>query len=308
MSWLKAHRFLILRRVCQLLILTLFVLGNYSIATLKSVQTKRDVGIFGGNIESLLGDSSSVVAKSQSAFSSIVQGNLSYAEWFGGAIKLTDPLAFLQIFLAGGGVALDMLLGLLVVVVLYGVFLGRVFCAFVCPVNLLTDSAAFLRKKLRLNSAQRQLSLSRHARYVLLALTLILSALCGVAVFELVSPIGVFSRGAVFGMGFGVCVLVAVFCFDLFVLKNGFCGHICPLGAAYALIGRFALLRVRHKVANCTKCMECVRICPEPEVLKPIGKEDGALKAMACLRCGRCVEVCADNALEFGILNLKEKR
>ena len=56
--------------------------------------------------------------------------------------------------------------------------------------------------------------------------------------------------------------------------------------------------------------MKCVQICPEPEVLKPIGKKGGALKTMTCLRCGRCIEVCDDNALQFSILNFtqKEKR
>lgn len=308
MKLLKAYRFLTLRRVIQVGILIFFVLGNYSIATLKQVQSKQEIGVFGGNIESLLGDSSSVLAKQHSVFSFIVQGNLSYSEWFGGAIKLTDPLAFLQIFLAGGGVALDMLVGLVLVLVLYGVFFGRAFCAFVCPVNLITDCAAFLRRKLGLNNTQRKLILSRYTRFIILALTLILSTLFGVAAFELLSPIAMFSRGIVFGFGFGVLLLACLFVFDLFVLKNGFCGHICPLGASYSLIGAFALLRVKHTVANCTKCMECVKICPEPEVLKPIGKENGSLRAIACLRCGRCIEVCKDNALEFSILSLKEKR
>lgn len=299
-------RFLLLRRLAQLLILALFVLGNYSIGILKNVQSKEEVAIFGGNVESLLGDSSSVVAKQSSVFSHITQGNLSYAQWFG-IFPLSDPLAALQIFFAGGGLALDVWLGVLLVVALYGVFLGRAYCAFVCPINLITDLANFLRAKLGFNRTQRMVFLSRSSRFVILALSLILSALFGVAAFELISPISMLHRGLVFGMGFGIFAILAVFLFDLLVVKNGFCGHICPLGATYRLIGKFALLRVKHTLANCTKCMQCVRVCPEPDVLKPVGKEDGAFKTMTCLRCGRCIEVCDDNALHFSILNFTHK-
>ena len=299
-------RFLLLRRLAHLLILALFVLGNYSIGILKNEQSKEEVAIFGGNVESLLGDSSSVVAKQSSVFSHITQGNLSYAQWFG-IFPLSDPLAALQIFFAGGGLALDVWLGVLLVVALYGVFLGRAYCAFVCPINLITDLANFLRAKLGFNRTQRMVFLSRSSRFVILALSLILSALFGVAAFELISPISMLHRGLVFGMGFGIFAILAVFLFDLLVVKNGFCGHICPLGATYSLIGKFALLRVKHTLANCTKCMQCVRVCPEPDVLKPVGKEDGAFKTMTCLRCGRCIEVCDDNALHFSILNFTHK-
>ncbi|WP_233706546.1 quinol dehydrogenase ferredoxin subunit NapH [Helicobacter marmotae] len=300
-------RFLLLRRCVQLLIIVCFVLGNCSIATFKNIQNKEEKLILGGDISSLMGDSSSVIAKQNSGFSFIAQGNLSYAEWFGGAIKLADPLSALQIFLAGGGLALDVWLGVMLVVVLYGVFLGRAFCSFVCPINLITDFASFLRTKLKLNNSPYKLTLPRSTRFVILSLTLVLSALFGVAAFELISPIAMFHRGIVFGMGFGVFAIMAVFLFDLFILKHGFCGHICPLGALYSLIGRFSLLRVSHKVAHCTKCMQCVRICPEPEVLKGIGKEDGAFKTMTCLRCGRCIEACDDNALTFSLINFTHK-
>lgn len=301
------NRYLLLRRVCQLTLLLLFVFGNYSIATLKDVQSISHTSVFGGDIESFLGDSSSVVAKTPSIFSSIVQGNLSHSSWFGGAFSLTDPLSAMQIFLAGGGLALDVLLGTLLVLIIYGVFLGRAYCAFVCPINLITDLAGFLRNKLEFNHAQRRLTLSRSTRFVVLGLGLILSAGFGIAAFELISPISMLHRGVVFGMGFGAFVILAVFCFDLFILKNGFCGHICPLGAMYSLIGKFALLRINHKLSNCTKCMKCVQICPEPEVLKPVGKENGILHSMACLRCGRCIEVCDDNALNFAILHFTQK-
>lgn len=304
---LRKMRFLILRRVCQIGLLLLFVLGNYSLVVIKDTQSLETRHIFGGDVSHLVGDSSSIVAKEPSVFASIVQGNLSHSSWFGGLFTLSDPLNVAQIFLAGGGVALDVILGALLVIAIYSILLGRAFCSFVCPINLISDLANFLRTIFGFNALQKTLAIPRKSKYAILALSLILSMLCGVGAFELISPISMLSRGLVFGLGFGIFAILAVFCFDLFVLKNGFCGHLCPLGAMYSLLGAFALLRIRHKLSNCTQCMKCVKICPEPEVLKPIGKVDGALKNIACIRCGRCIEVCDDDALHFSILDFKQK-
>ena len=98
-----------------------------------------------------------------------------------------------------------------------------------------------------------------------------------------------------------------IFLFDLFVLKNGFCGHICPIGATFSLLGKFSVLKVKHKVQNCTKCMKCIEVCPEKQVLDMIGKRDARVTQMACIKCGRCIDVCGDNALSFSILGGKNE-
>jgi len=304
---LRKNKYLLLRRITQLGLIMLFIAGNCSLATFKNVQNMSSVYIFGGDISDFVGDSQSILAKNPNPTISIVQGNLSYAKWFDGAFSLSDPLSVAQIALAGGGLSLDMLLGAFIVLVIYGVFFGRAYCAYICPINPITDAANYLRDKIGLNKTS-QFRFSRNTRFVVLILALVLSVIFGVGAFEMISPISMLHRGLVFGMGFGILAVFAVFLFDLFVLKHGFCGHICPLGATYSLIGKFALLRIVHKVENCTHCMQCVRICPEPDVLKPVGKQSGALKAMACMRCGRCVEVCDDNALKFGILNFSQRR
>ena len=51
-------------------------------------------------------------------------------------------------------------------------------------------------------------------------------------------------RALIFGGALAWGVVAAVFVFDLLVAPRGWCGHLCPVGAAYALIGRKSLLRV----------------------------------------------------------------
>ncbi len=166
--------------------------------------------------------------------------------------------------------------------------------------NLVTDLAFFLRRKTKQGDVVGRIGIRRGIRYWILALTLVMSAFLGVGVFEYVSPITMISRGLIFSMGFGYAAVSVVFLFDIFVLRNGFCGHLCPLGGFYSLLGRYSLLRVNHIAENCTNCMNCLVICPERQVLPMIGKYDGPVLSGECVNCMRCIEVCNDNALRLG--------
>ncbi|HWR72674.1 MAG TPA: 4Fe-4S binding protein, partial [Nitrospirota bacterium] len=172
------------------------------------------------------------------------------------------------------------------------------FCGWICPVNIVTDLADTLGTA---GARVHGLQLSRDARYWVLGMSIVLSAILGVAAFEWISPIGALHRGIVFGMGMGWTLVAAVFLFDLFVVKNGFCGHLCPLGAFYSLIGRGSVVRVLHVKERCTGCMLCVGACPEPQVLPMVGKWTGAVISGECTICGRCVEVCPAKAMRFGL-------
>lgn len=260
---MKKYRFLILRRVTQIAILVAFALcANYSYR--------------------------------------IFQGNLNQSTIFW-VVPMSDLLSIAQIFLAGGIIGSEAVLGFVIVLFIYGAILGRGYCAFVCPMNLITDLANFLRRIFSQNTAPKKLNIARKAKYGVLALALILSAILGTAAFDLISPISMLHRGIIFGMGFGVFGILCVFLFDLFFVKNGFCGYICPLGATYGLVGKFSLLKIRHNADKCTKCDKCIVICPESQVLDLVGAKSGTINGIDCIKCGRCIEVCDDNAMKFGI-------
>jgi ferredoxin-type protein NapH len=228
----------------------------------------------------------------------VLKGNLSQSMLLG-TIPLADPLAVLQLLAAGGMLASKAILGALITVVFYGLLGGRTFCAWVCPLNAVTDLSNWLAQKIGWNQDQAKGILGRKTRFVILILALVLSFILGVAAFEAVSPIGMLQRGIVFGMGLGWLVVLAVFIFDLAVLRNGFCGHLCPLGAFYAAISRLSLVRIEHEHDKCTSCMKCQKVCPESEILQLVGKASGSVLDGVCTNCGRCIEVCPDDALRF---------
>jgi ferredoxin-type protein NapH len=196
-------------------------------------------------------------------------------------------------------VAAQALLGAGIVLLFFATVAGRAFCGWVCPVNIVTDLADTVSAAAA--EGKRSLQMSRHARYWVFGLSLILSAVFGIAAFEWISPIGALHRGVIFGMGMGWTSVAAVFLFDVFVVRNGFCGHLCPLGAFYSLAGGWSAVRVLHSKDACTRCMRCIESCPEPQVLPMVGKWDAAVTSGECTNCGRCIEVCPENAMRFGL-------
>jgi len=236
----------------------------------------------------------------------ILQGTLSTSILFN-KVPLSDPFALLQILVTGATVGVDILIGVLIITLFYGVVSGRAFCSWVCPVNMVTDFAAWLRSKLYIDKIERKLWISRNIRYYLIVIVLVVSIITGLAAFEIISPITILNRNIIFGIGTGFGFIVAIFLFDLFVVKNGWCGHICPLGGVYSLIGKYALIRVKHSSENCTLCMKCKDICPEEQVLNMIGKKSISVDNIECTNCGRCIDVCDDNALNFTITSFLKK-
>ena len=238
----------------------------------------------------------------------VIQGNLSSSLIFG-VVPMSDPYAALQMLVAGAVLASDLLIGVGVATAFYFLIGGRAFCSWVCPINMVTDFASFVREKIGMNQLTGvKQPASRNLRYWILVLSLVVSAIMGVTAFEFISPISMVHRGLVFGVGFGWAAVVIIFLFDLFFLKNGWCGHVCPLGGFYSLLSKFSLIRVDHLEENCTLCMKCKVVCPENQVLYMIGKESLPVVSGECTNCARCIEVCDDDALKFSIISMARNK
>jgi ferredoxin-type protein NapH len=264
-GWFASHKWLLMRRISQLTILALFLVGPLA-------------GLW------------------------IVKGNLSYSYTLG-VLPLTDPYVLLQALAARQLPEKLALIGVAIVVAAYLLVGGRTYCSWVCPVNLVTDLAAWLRGRLGIRGSAH---VSRSARYWILAMTFIVAALTGTIAWEMLNPVSMLHRGLIFGLGLAWTVIAGIFLFDLFVMRQGWCGHFCPVGAFYSLIGKFSLTRIRlPNRAACNDCMDCFAVGPEQQVIRP------ALKAIKgagpiilesnCTNCGRCIDVCSKEVFRFGL-------
>lgn len=233
----------------------------------------------------------------------IAEGTLASSIWFG-TLRLSDPFVLLQSLAAGHGIAASAIIGGLVVAAFYALVGGRVFCGWVCPINVVTDSARGLRRLLRWRNP-KLLRLDKRLRYVILVGCLAGSFLSSVVVWELVNPINMVMRTVVFGLWMGgLASMVGIFLFDLLVMPGGWCGHICPVGAFYGVMGKHSVVQVAAvRREDCTNCGDCFEYCPEPQVIAPalrgIGGHGVAIQDVDCLRCGRCLDVCDANVFSF---------
>ncbi|MCP3969435.1 MAG: quinol dehydrogenase ferredoxin subunit NapH [Rhodobacteraceae bacterium] len=268
-GWFGAYKWLILRRSAQIGTLILFLLGPWA-------------GIY------------------------ILRGNMASSLLLD-TVPLSDPLLLIQILAAGFlGLSTTVLIGAAIVALFYLLVGGRVYCSWVCPINIVTDAAHWTRRKLGLKATSK---FKPSTRYWMLAMTLVLSAVTGTLAFELVNPVSIVFRGIVFGMGLGWVVLAAIFLFDLLVARHGWCGHLCPVGAFYGLIGQVSPLRVRADARNrCDDCMECYEVCPEPQVIPAALKgahhcDSPVILSGACTNCGNCINICPHDVFAFGLRN-----
>lgn len=233
-----------------------------------------------------------------------LEGNLSGSKLLG-ILHLNDPFAALQLFLAGLVLSSTAIIGAIIVLVFYALIAPRAFCGWVCPVNIVTDLANFIRTKAGIS--KNLATFSPKVRYYLLGLSLVLSVIFHIAAFESVSFVGAFTRSIVYLGGSFFAIFVAILLVDIFVQKRFICGHLCPLGAFWAVASKFSLIRIKYNLEKCKKCNECLRVCPETNTLSMVGRSDG-LVSSECISCGRCVEICNDDALNFTILNLGDKK
>lgn len=262
-GWWLAHRFLILRRLTQLSILGLFMLGPLA-------------GIW------------------------IVKGNLSSSLTLD-VLPLTDPFLLAQVIATRHWPEASALIGAGIVIAFYALVGGRVFCSWVCPINMVTDSAIWLRRRFNIATGRAP---KRELRLWLMGAVLAASAITGITVWESVNPVGMMHRALIFGGVAAWGAVAAVFLFDLLVAPRGWCGHVCPMGAAYRLIGSKSVLRISAQHSSrCNDCADCFAVCPEPHIipvpLKGKGGSTPLILTSECTNCARCLDVCGQNVFTF---------
>lgn len=260
-GWLRAHKWLLLRRSSQLGLLLAFALGPW-------------LGIW------------------------IVKGTLTSSVTLD-ALPLTDPFFLLQSLAAGHLPYREALIGAAIVLAFYLLVGGRVYCAWVCPMNIVTDAAAWLRRRLKLQGGRAP---SPSTRYWLLGAILAASVASGTLAWEWVNPVSLLHRGLLFGLGAAWAIVAGVFLYDLLVATKGWCGHLCPMGATYSLLNVAGLPKVSAlRRAACDDCLECYAVCPEPQIIRPALKGGGSpiVSSINCTHCGRCIDVCAQDVFQM---------
>ena len=195
------------------------------------------------------------------------------------------------------------------IILLFGMFLGRVICGFLCPFGLIQELLYKIPvKKLKKNKITQKLT---WIKYVILGIFVVMIPLFfGLrkqplpAFCKYICPAGTLEgalmlmlhpdnadlrslTGGIFYWKLAVLIAMVISCVFIF---RAFCRFICPLGAIYSLFSKIALLGVRVDMNICNNCGACVKTCQMD--IKRVGDRE-------CIQCGECIDVCPEKAITF---------
>lgn len=228
-----------------------------------------------------------------------------------------DPLVAIGTILTTHALYAGLLWALTTVILT--IICGRFFCGWVCPFGTLHQFTGFLANHKK--SAAEKIRLNRYRKaqcikYFVLIFFLGMAAFPSIATslqIGLLDPISLVTRSVnlvilpVIDSAFnitsvssrfyqGAWLILAIFFTTIFsnlVIPRFYCRFICPLGAMFGIIDRFAIWRIGKIRSECNNCKQCEQSCEggcEPA---------GNIRISECILCFNCRDNCKDELIAY---------
>ncbi len=232
----------------------------------------------------------------------LIKGNMA-SSLIMDTVPLTDPHILLQSIFGGVQPEMAAIVGAAIVLVFYALVGGRVFCSWVCPVNFVTDAACCIRRALGIR-AKSQISRNTKYWILALTLVLpLVTGSIVWELINPVSLTFrgiIFGMGFAWLVILGIFLMELFMVEHGWCGKMCPMGAFYGLIGSKSLVRVVA-----DKREACDDCMDCFKVCPEPHVIKPAlkGAKKGigpVIMSRDCTNCGRCIDCCAEDVFRFG--------
>ena len=212
---------------------------------------------------------------------------------------------------------------------------GRIYCSVICPLGILQDVLARLRRKKNKYSYSKEV---RWLRYPMLVLGVGCWVLGVGSVVQLLAPYSAFGRIATMVLqplwmlgnnvlGFLaeradsyafytvdvwmkslpvlIIALATLILLAVLAWRGGrtYCNTICPVGTVLSFLARFSWLKIRFDEEKCRNCSMCSKNCKAA----CIDYKTHSVDYSRCVVCGNCIESCKFGALKYGSEKRKVK-
>ncbi len=217
-------------------------------------------------------------------------------------------------------------------ILLFTIFFGRIYCSTICPAGILQDIFIRLsgkgKKKTKKHFSHR--SPYNIPRYSLLGICILLFLLRNNQLVSFLDPYSNYGRisanifqpviiginnllamllakagnYSMYYISIGHITLISLFAsisilliFALFSVFRGrlFCNTLCPVGSLLSLFSRFSLFRITFNESKCNNCGLCERSCKS----ECIDSKKQTVDISRCVNCFNCIPSCKKGGLEY---------
>ncbi len=235
---------------------------------------------------------------------------------------------------------LSLSVGILVVLLLLTLLLGRIYCSIICPLGVFQDvvsrcSRILLRKK-RTYTFSKPKTVLRYSVLTGVAVTFF----CGLtSVLALLDPYSAYGRivvnifRPVYLMGNNLLETIFVrfnnytfykmdaelMSFSSFLIAlitfliisilawqygRTWCNTVCPVGTVLGVVSKYSLFKIQIREDRCTHCTKCARVCKASCIDSKKEKVDHS----RCVTCFNCLHTCKQKALFYSFSGWSPKK
>ncbi len=217
------------------------------------------------------------------------------------------------------------------IIMLLTILTGRLYCSFICPLGIMQDVIAYIRRLLPFKQKRRKYSKALNlVRYPILLVSVLSLLFTGILAINLLDPYANFSRIAsnlyqpvfisiynliskiLMKMGvysiqplmekvihplpffFGLSVFLIIVVLVLY-RDRLYCNSICPVGSLLGLISRYSFLKLKIEKNSCTFCGKCQLACKA----NCIDVKHQIIDETRCVSCFNCIPVCEGRSISL---------